>query len=130
MATTGIISNPIIHVYKEINEGKYKTTKHYLIDEVVNGKLLLSENLNINLNRDFAKSSPDYWLHIRTSKWIRLTGLFFDSSNNIYRGDKGQNNVKEDLILVRFFDNKRTMTVYYFKNYYTNDLKNVIHLIQ
>jgi hypothetical protein len=112
----GIIKTPTIHVYNEVNEGKYKTTKHYLFLEVINGKSQLTENLNLAKNRGFAKSEPDYWFHVRPSKkWERLTGLFY--------------NLKEDLILVKFSDDQKTITVYYFKGYYTNDIKNVIHFL-
>jgi hypothetical protein len=126
----GIIKTPTIHVYNEINEGKYKTTKHYLFLEVINGKTQLTENLNLAKNRGFAKSEPDYWFHVRPSKkWERLTGLFYNKKFNVYIGDKGKNNLKEDLILVKFSTDQKTITVYYFKGYYTNDIKNVIHFL-
>jgi hypothetical protein len=124
----GILKAPIKHVYTEINEGKFKTTKHYLINES-NGKIILSEKLNISLNRGFAKSSPNYWLSVWFNKWVKLTGLFYNSKYDFYIGDKGYNNKKEDLIIVKFLDFQSTLIVYYFKDYYTNDLSKIIHFI-
>lgn len=124
----GILKTPIKHVYSEINEGKFKTTKHYLINES-NGKILLSEKLNISLNRGFAKSSPNYWLSVWRNKWTKLTGLFYNSKYDFYIGDKGHNNKKEDLIIVKFLDYQSTVIVYYFKDYYTNDLDKINHFI-
>jgi hypothetical protein len=126
----GILKTPIKHIYSEINKGKYKCTKHYLLDEVVYGNLLLTEKLNLSKNRGFAKSEPEYWLHTRPlKKWERLTGLFYNREFDIYLGDKGKNNQKEELIIVKFSDILGNIVVYYFKGYYTNDIKKVIYLI-
>lgn len=129
--TTGILSAPTIHVYKEINEGKYKGVKHYEIVEVKNGTQKLSDFLNIQKDRGFAKVNPTYWLKVRLfKKWQTLTGLFYTSICGVFIADKGKNNTKEDLIIVQFSnDNDRKLIVYYFKNYYTNDIKKVIHFI-
>jgi hypothetical protein len=92
---TGNIPIPTIHVYKEINEGKYKGLK------VRSGK-----------------------------KWQNLTGLFYTAINGVFIADKGKKNTKQDLIIVQFAkDNSRTLIVYYFNKYYTNDLKKVIQFI-
>jgi hypothetical protein len=53
---TGIIPIPTIHVYKEINVGKYKGVKHYEIVEVKNGTQKLSDLLNISNRSRFCKS--------------------------------------------------------------------------
>lgn len=127
MATTYNAPTPIRHVYKEINVGKYKTTNHYQIDEVTNGKQILSDLLKISLNRQFAKSSPQYWLYTKYSKvWKGLTGLFKTSYSGIYHGDKGQNYIKEDLIIFQLSEDKNTLIVYYYKDYYTKDFERVI----
>jgi len=131
MNSTGNAPKPIRHVYKEINVGKFKTTNHYQIDEVTNGKQILSDLLNINLDRQFAKSSPQYWLSTREgNKWQRLTGLFKTSYSYFYKGDKGQNNTKQDLIISQLSEDKSTLIIYYFKNYYSNDLERVIKSIK
>jgi hypothetical protein len=130
MATTGNIPTPTKHVYTEINQGKYKTTRHYNIVEVTNGKQILSDLLNVNLDRNCAKSSPTYWLSIRKdNKWIRLTGLFKTPYLSYFVGDKGRNNIKEDMIISVFSEDNSSLTVYYFKGYYSNNLLSVIQSI-
>lgn len=128
--STGIIPKPTIHVYTEINEGKFKTTKHYEIVEVENGTKKLSDLINISADRGFAKSAPNFWLKIRVGKrWVNFTGLFKTSTAGIYYADKGSNNRKEDLIIVKFLDNEKTVIIYYFKNYYTANLDTVLRFI-
>ena len=134
MIATG--NTPTRHVYKEINVGKFKTTNHYQIVEVSNGTQILSDLLNINLDRQFAKSSPKYWLSTREgNKWQRLTGLFKTSYSPVYKGDKGQNNVKQDLIICHLADDKSSLIIYYFKDYYlknhySNSIESIIKSIQ
>ena len=131
MTSTRNTPTPTRHVYKEINVGKYKTTNHYKIDEVTHGKQILSDLLNINLDRQFAKSSPKYWLSVRVgNKWERLTGLFKTSYSCFYKGDKGQHNIKDDLIICQLSEDKSTLIVYYYKDYYTNDFERVIKSIK
>lgn len=127
---TGIIPKPTIHVYKEINEGKFKTTKHYEIVEVENGTKKLSDLININADRGFAKSAPNFWLKIRVGKrWVNFTGLFKTTTSGTYYADKGSNNRKEDLIIIKFMDNEKTVVIYYFNNYYTANLDTVLRFI-
>ena len=119
---------PVIHVFKEINEGKYRTTKHYELQEVINGKTLLSNLLNISKNQNCALSMPDYWLKVKLdNKWSGcLTGLFKTEVNLIYKGDI---NHKKHLVIFKFSSNASILTVYYFKKYYTTDLSNVSQFI-
>lgn len=121
---------PIKHVYTEIFVGKFKEVKHYKLHYVINGNPILSDLINIQINRGFAKSNPDYWLKIRVgNKWQTLTGLFEDSKHEIFIADKGTKNKKEDLILAKFDDDKEQLIIYYFKNYYTKDISKVIHFV-
>lgn len=111
---------PVTHVYKEINEGKYKTVKHYeLIENNTTPKL--PQLLNISKNQDCAKSMPDFWLRIREgNKWGRyITGLFKTSKNLVYKGDTKK---KRNLLIFKFSDNAKTLVIDYYENYYTNDL--------
>ena len=68
---------PVTHVYKEVNEGKYKSVKHYELQQC-NGTPLFSTLINISINQNCAQSMPDYWLKIREGKkWTKyITGLF------------------------------------------------------
>lgn len=130
MNTTGNIPKPTTHIYKEINEGKFKTTKHYQLVEVENGTQKLTDLINIVVDRGFAKSAPNFWLKIRVGKrWVNFTGLFKTSSPGLYFADKGNNNRKEDLLIVKLSNYERDLTVYYFKGYYTANLSEVLRII-
>jgi hypothetical protein len=119
------MNKPITHVFSEINEGKYKGVKHYELIEVNNGTTQLTELINISKDRNCAQSMPDYWLRIRNGKkWSNcITGLFRTGFKNIFKGDTEK---KKNLIVFKFTDNAKTLTVYFFKNYYTNDLSTVL----
>lgn len=130
MNTTGNIPKPTTHIYKEINEGKFKTTKHYQLVEVENGTQKLTDLINIVVDRGFAKSAPNFWLKIRVGKrWVNFTGLFKTSSPGLYFADKGNNNRKEDLLIVKLSNYERDLTIYYFKGYYTANLSEVLRII-
>ncbi len=120
---------PVIHVFKEINEGKYKSVKHYELQEVINGTTLLSNQINISKNRKCALSIPDYWLKIKQGKnWSRcLTGLFKTGVSLIYKGDI---NHKKHLVLFKFSSNASTQTIHYYKGYYTKDLSKTLPVIK
>jgi hypothetical protein len=62
------IPNPVIHLFKEVNEGKYKSVRHYDLVSVRNGKTQLSEKVNLSKDRKFAQSMPDYWLKKKEGK--------------------------------------------------------------
>lgn len=130
MSITGNIPKPTTHIYKEINEGKFKTTKHYELVQVDCGNQILSNLINVVVDRGFAKSAPNFWLKIRVGKrWVNFTGLFKTSSPGLYFADKGNNNRKEDLLIVRLSNCERDLTVYYFKGYYTANLSEVLRII-
>ena len=81
---------PIIHVFKEFNEGKFKGVKHYELITVYNGSTQLSDKINVSKNREFAKSNPDYWIKTKEgNRWSKtnLTGLFKTTINYSYHGD-------------------------------------------
>ena len=120
---------PIIHVFKEFNVGKFKGVKHYELEEVSKGTSLLSNQINLSVNRNFAKSSPEYWLKIREGeKWSNcITGLFKTKEENIFKGDVER---KKHLLIFRLSFDARTLTVYYFLDYHTNDLSEVMHLLR
>jgi len=122
------IPQPITHVFKEINQGKYKSVKHYELLEVKNGTTQLSNLINISMDRNCAQSMPDFWLKIKQGKkWSRcITGLFKTGIYNNYKGDIQR---KRHLIVIKFSDSGNILTAYYFLNYNTRDLSNVLRLI-
>ncbi|MDX1278384.1 hypothetical protein [Oceanihabitans sediminis] len=118
------IPTPIVHVYKEFNIGKYKTVRHFELFECSKYPIL-SKHINISANRNYALSMPTYWLKIKEEKiWTDyITGLFKTKIPNVYKGDADR---KKHLLLFKFSDNGETLNVYYFQNYYTNDLRHVL----
>jgi len=123
MATT---PTPTVHSYTEINHGKFSEVKHYELKEVTNGNQVLSNLINVSKDRNFARSNPDYWLKIREGKkWINpaLTGLFKTNFPFIYKGDSQH---KKNLIIAKFTKDASQVNIYYFKDYYTRDLKTLI----
>ena len=112
---------PVIHIFKEVNVGKYKYTKHYDIVEVINGRNQLSNKLNISADRNCAKANPDYWVQIRKgNKWLtpRLTGLFKTPRFNTFYGDTQR---KRNLVIFEFSNDKRMLKVSYYPKFYTQD---------
>lgn len=112
---------PIVHIFKEINKGKYRSVKHYELEKTKNGYSQLSETINISKNRNFALSMPLYWLKIRQGKkWSNwITGLFKTDTENVYKGDI---NKKEHLLIFKFSNDNDTLTIHYYKNYFVNDV--------
>ncbi len=120
---------PIIHIYKEVNKGKFKSVKHYELSEVKNGILQLAESINISENRNCALSMPVYWLKIKEGKnWSKkcLTGLFKTNIKSVYKGDRDK---RKHLIIFKYSDDEETLMIYYFKNYFTGDLSKVLQFI-
>ena len=115
------------YVYKEINVGKYKATKHFELVGLDNPKNKLSNLVNISKDRNCAQSMPDYWFKIKQGKkysnW--LTGLFKTENPSIFKGDLDK---KRHLVLFKFSDYASTLTIKYFENYYTRDLSALLPL--
>ena len=118
------IPKPVTHLFKEVNEGKYKGVRHYDLITVKNGTSELSEKINLSKDRKCAQSMPDYWLKIRQgNKWSKcITGLFKTSLRNVYKGDSER---KKNLIVLQFSDDESEVHIYYFKNFYTRNLSDV-----
>lgn len=124
-----VTATPITHVFSEINEGKFKSVKHYELKEAQNGTNQFSDIINISKDRKCAKSSPTYWIQIHDGKkWVkpRLTGLFKTCYPSIYKGDTER---KKHLVIFKFSRDASTLTIEFFQNYYTNDLSNVLPTI-
>lgn len=121
---------PIVHIFKEFNIGKYKTTRHYKLETVSNGKNQFTDIINISKDRNFAQSTPDYWVQIREGKkWKkpRLTGLFRTGKNLIFKGDTDR---RTNLVLFKFSENVETLTIYFYSNYFTKDITKLLNSIK
>jgi len=120
---------PIVHVFKEYNIGKYKSTRHYELQKVTDGTNQLTDIINVSKDRNCAKSSPIYWLQIREgNKWKtpRLTGLFKTSANLVFIGDTEK---RTNLVLFKFTDKAETLAIYFYSNYYTKNIKALLQII-
>lgn len=124
------IPMPTILKFTEINIGNFKTTKHF--DLVYsNTKTPPTKKAHIVSDRQFARSLPDYWLSYRVGKrWKRITGLFKVGKTSYFKGDIGRNNNKVHLIIFKFGDTVRDITIYTFNDYYSKDVESVIDLIK
>lgn len=122
-------TQPIIHTFKEVNKGKYRSTRHFELVEVQNGQTQLSEKINLSFDRHYAISSPEYWLKIRKNgKWSRcVTGLFKTVRKGIFKGDYNQ---KKNLLLFDYPDQSETIRVFFFPNFFTRDINQVMHYIK
>ena len=111
---------PVTHVYKEVNEGKFKSVKHYELFES-SGTPLLSTLINISKDQNYAKSMPELWLRVRQdNKWTKyVTGLFKTSKKGIYKGDTQK---KRNLLIFKFSGSGNTLTIEYYENFYTNSI--------
>ena len=58
---------PIVHIFKEYNIGKFKTTRHYKLETVLNGTNRLTDIINISKDRNCAQSMPEYWVKLETA---------------------------------------------------------------
>ena len=120
------------YVYNEINIGKNTSTKHYKFNGLIESNDILTNLLNISKNRFYANSNPIYWAKTRkNNKWQTpcLTGLFKTEKCNIFIGDVDINKVKTHTLVFVFSNNATTLTIYFFKNYYTRNLNDIIQLI-
>ncbi|MEQ3655000.1 MAG: hypothetical protein ABNH00_03960 [Dokdonia sp.] len=120
MGTTAT-PTPIVHIYKEVNIGKYSSVRHFELHNVDNGKPVFEPKVQLAKNRNFAKSSPIFWFtHHKQGKWVKpfITGLFTTPETGIYKGDV---NRKRHLTMFSLSDNNTTLTVYFFKEFYTED---------
>ncbi len=117
---------PIVHSYTEINPGKFKSVRHYKLNQVVNGTPVFTETINLSIDRKYAKSNPALWLKIREgNKWKTpaVTGLFKTNFPGIFKGDS---QFKKNLIIVKFSNDASRVSIYYFKDFYTRDLRALI----
>ncbi len=119
---------PIVHTFSEVNKGKYRSVRHFELQKVENGESKLSDKINLQKDRQFAKSFPKYWLKIRKgNKWSRpVTGLFDTERPNIYHGDS---HFKKHLILVHIPTDSDKVKVYYFENYFTRNHEEIAYQI-
>jgi len=116
------IPKPLILVFEKDQGANFKEVRHY---NLIEGKHILSNKLNIGINRGFSKAKYTYSLKIRQkNKWSKqLTGLF--PTHNIYWFYGNLNN-KSSLLLGKFSSNGEKLTIYLFNSFYPFHLKHFI----
>ena len=119
---------PIIHYFDEINVGKYNSVKHFELSKVENGKPQLSTTINIQKDRKFALSFPDYWLKVRQGKkWSKpITGFFKTQHPFLFKGDI---EFKKHLVVLNINDSSNEVLIYYFPNFYLKDADELLNKI-
>jgi len=106
---------PIIHIYKEINVGKFKSVRHFELIEC-NSKPKITGKINISLDRQYAqRSNPKYWLKTHNgNKWSNnITGLFQTGVTGVYLGDL---NKRQHILFAK--ESEKGFIVYVFPNFY------------
>lgn len=122
------IPTPIVSRFKEINIGKYRTTQHF---EVIDKQVSITEKINLAKDRQFAKSLPEYWLSYRiNNRWRRITGLFKIGDTGFYKGDTGFLENRKHLIIAFISHDTNVVTIYTFKNYFTQSAEVIFDLIK
>jgi hypothetical protein len=114
--------------YSEANIGAFTTVRHFELIKGDNEGTPFSNLLNLAENRQFAKSSPDYWLKAKNNgKWDKkcITGLFNTPISEYYFGD---HNRKKDQIICLISQEK--LVVHFIKNYYSHDTERLIRRIK
>ena len=93
----------------------FKEVRHF---NLIDGKDLFSEKLNISINRGFSKAKYTYSVKIwQEKKWSKqITGLYATDKPDTYYGDTIN---KTHLLLVKFIDNGTKIRLYHFENFYT-----------
>lgn len=106
---------PVVMEFTLDTEKIFKEVRHY---NLINGKEVISQKLNISINRGHSNAQYTYSLKIwKGKKWSKqITGLFPTYDSDIFYGDT---NNKTNLLLMRFSNNGSTIKAYYFKDFYT-----------
>ncbi|MGN7513681.1 MAG: hypothetical protein ACTHOM_04850 [Allomuricauda sp.] len=109
------IPRPVVMEFEQDTEKIFKEVRHY---DLIKGKDLFSQRLNIGINRGFSKAQYTYSLKIwKGKKWSgQLTGLFKTNDPNLFYGDTMD---KKNLVIARFTQNGKRLRLYYFENFYT-----------
>jgi len=135
--TEATTTKPIVHIFKEVKIGKYPSTRHYELDDVINGKAEITDRIKISNNREFNKvliSKAKTLFYQRTKdgkKWDRYqTSALFNTSNNLFCfGDVAPKFVKTHSLIYKYSTDMHTLNIYYFKDYYNANYQQLISLI-
>jgi hypothetical protein len=112
---TATIPIPVVMEFEQDTDKIFKEVRHF---NLIKGKDLFSQKLNIGINRGFSKAQYTYSLKIwKGKKWSKqLTGLFPTNRQDLFYGDTED---KKNLVIVKFAESGKVLRVYYFENFYT-----------
>lgn len=120
----------IRHIYKVTNE--VKSYKVYLIDEVKNGNLQLTEILRIEKynNKSNATNIEEYLTLRTTTNWNtseRVTGLRPTNKKDIFYGDRLEKVTKKRTLLIfQLSKDSKELTIDVYRGFYPNN-KGILH---
>ena len=120
------IPKPVVMEFEQDTEKRFKEVRHY---NLIKGKDLLSQKLNLSNNRGYSKAKYKYSLKTwKNKKWSsQLTGLFPTYDTCLFFGDT---RAKTNLLLVKFTNNEQKLRLYYFPNYYPSRIDEFIRLFK
>jgi hypothetical protein len=112
------IPKPVVIEFEQDTEKIFKEVRHY---NLIKGKSLFSQKLNISNNRGHSRAKYTYCLKIwKGKKWSKqLTGLFPTNYPNLFYGDTEG---KKNFVIARFTKDGKRLRLYYFQNFYTRQI--------
>jgi len=124
--STATIAKPIIMEFELDTSKNFKEVRHF---NLIDGKDLFTEKLNISINRGFSKAKYTYSVKVwQGKKWSeQITGLYATEEKDIYYGDTIN---KTHLLLVKFIDNSTKLRLYHFENFYTRRIKEFLQIFK
>lgn len=115
---TATIPIPVFMEFEQDTDKIFKEVRHY---DLIKGKDLFSQRLNISNNRGHSRAKYTYCLKTwKGKKWSKqLTGLFPTNRPDLFYGDTED---KKNLVIVKFVESGKVLRLYYFENFYTRRL--------
>ncbi len=115
---------PSIIVFEKDKGANFKEVRHY---NLITGDEVLSEKLNISINRGFSKAHYVYCLKIREGKkWSKqITGLYPTADLDVFYGDTQD---KKNMVWFKFQDDK--LKVLFFPNFYTRRITDFLNFLK
>lgn len=124
MATT--TPKPSIHHLQEVNVGKWATTRRFEVKTPSLDYSFLGSVASISIDREFARSKPDYWLKTKGGNEGQnfgkpISGIFRYKDTHYFYGDRPRyingKRKKQDLLIFFIPPDSREILVYYYPRF-------------
>ena len=114
---------PIIHTFRLTDSNS--TSANYEPIKTNGDSTWLSKGIRVSQNRNYKIPDPQYYLSANVDRnWPKLIELHSCYTSCILIGySEEENNKIGDTLLVRFNQNNRTATIFYFKAFYSENRK-------